>query len=518
MHSEEIVNVLNTLVKCPYSFTIEDPLDFVDFDTNIPLDSFRWLFSNELRFIRIIEKSSNNDRFISKRALFKWYYDLNLRLAQSRQFKLTNQYVAFAMSHLRREGRWNFPPPEIVEWGRSLGFICPSCTSSQYVFPLARILSYMSPIHPSPVSIKLTEIVLNDLSNEEIWQLPLGDVAEKLIEIGFSQFDRKVVRIVQARAGILKERYATLVQISKIYGLSRERIRQIERIFWHKLHSPSQRLKMPFIAAFLCDFMNESGRLLVDANPSKGSHRSFLAKCIFIPLTKLPKFKMIVLSDTKGIYSILKRILRKFSTQHYENIDIDYITNLLESESDIVLVNTDVKVIAERIMQLLRRRLNKAQKTYLALRTIGKPSHYSEIATVYNTLFPDSPLTENNIHAILSRELYGVVWIGVRGAFALKKWGYTHPSKTLFDTVTEIVKIIYKHTGRPVPFAVILAEVGKYRRVINPNSLFFATQRNPNLECISKDLFIPKCSKKQLRSMISTEKLDQILKEFSKKD
>ncbi len=151
-----------------------------------------------------------------------------------------------------------------------------------------------------------------------------------------------------------------------------------------------------------------------------------------------------------------------------------------------------MQLFAESIVKFCLKRLNKEQKVYLALRTIGKPAYSAKITEVYNSLFPEHPSTEYNIYAVLGREKYGVVWIGIRSTFALKEWGYEHPSETLFNTVTKIVEEKYKETTRPVPFTVIVAEMGKDRQVVRNSSLTIASYRNPNLRHIGKNSFIPK--------------------------
>ena len=121
---------------------------------------------------------------------------------------------------------------------------------------------------------------------------------------------------------------------------------------------------------------------------------------------------------------------------------------------------------------------------------------------VYNSLYPDHKSTEHNIHAMLNREKYGVVWIGIRSTFALKEWGYERPSKILFNKVTKIVEKKYKETTRPVPFTVIVAEMGKYRQVVKHSSITIASYRNPNLLHINKNSFIPKKKLKSSRKEI----------------
>jgi hypothetical protein len=200
----------------------------------------------------------------------------------------------------------------------------------------------------------------------------------------------------------------------------------------------------------------------------------------------------------------------------HEDIDADSIATHLESERQLCLTHNDLRTLAESLSQFRRKHLTKGQKAYLALRAIGRPAHSSEITEVYNSLFPDQPSTERNIHAVLSREEHGIVWIGVRSTFALKEWGYEHPSKSLFDTVTEIVKERYKETAQPVPFTVVVAEMGKHRQVVNPSSLTIATHCNPNLRRVGKDSFVPREPTEKIQEEISAEELDRILREFEK--
>lgn len=134
-------------------------------------------------------------------------------------------------------------------------------------------------------------------------------------------------------------------------------------------------------------------------------------------------------------------------------------------------------------MEELRRRSNNIVvgfvvgdrlKVYIALRRIGRPAHYTEVAEMCIQIWPEETWSAHNVHAILSRQEYDVVWIGCRGTFALRQWGYDRPGEPLFDTVAEIVRTKYEETGRPVPYAVIVAEVGKRQRLVNPASIALA--------------------------------------------
>ena len=160
--------------------------------------------------------------------------------------------------------------------------------------------------------------------------------------------------------------------------------------------------------------------------------------------------------------------------------------------------------------------LSKSRKVYLALKQIGRPAHFERISETYNSLFPMDCLSDHSVHAKLTREEHGVVWIGIKGTYALKEWGYERPSSTLFKTIAEIVEKKYAETSKPVSSLVIQAEVGKYRKVVNPNSIMFATYLNSNLLRVNENHFIPKPANE---SQVETpaEELDRILEEFEKR-
>jgi len=193
------------------------------------------------------------------------------------------------------------------------------------------------------------------------------------------------------------------------------------------------------------------------------------------------------------------------------------IVNYLQSNLNLVLVHNDLKIIAESLSPILQKRLTKSQKVYLTLKQVGRPAHFYEVTEVYNDVFPNDPSSEHNIHAVLLREDHGVVWIGRKGKFALEEWGYERPSSTLFDTVTDIVEQKYAKTSKPVPFNVIAAEIGKYRKAIQATSIIFASHCNPKLERVSGNCFIPKVGSEEEEKEISKEELDKILQEFERR-
>jgi len=148
------------------------------------------------------------------------------------------------------------------------------------------------------------------------------------------------------------------------------------------------------------------------------------------------------------------------------------------------------------------------------LQLLGRPAHYSEIAGRCCSLFPTLFSSERSVHAILSRQENGVVWTGIKGTYALRQWGYEKPTKTLCRLISEIVTTRYKETARPVSLTYILAEVARYRKLVNRNSVAIATYCNPDLRSVGKDLFLPKTEPESDSDDIDALELDRILSRF----
>lgn len=436
------VKELDQLASWPQAFTLGELLDVVGSDLDPA--RLREALLEDSRFICLRSGSPDEDRFILDSTLLRWFYNLNVRLAQAGQFRLSERQVALLLSHLRREGRWEVPPGEAVRLGRALGFISPAYTAGQYVFPWARILSFL----PPPLLCPATDVLRNFLEQRP-WKQPLGQLLQETLQEGFAQFNPRVVQVVKARTGLLTGTRMTLKQVSFDLGLTtRERVRQLENKFWDKLrcfkeqrwesfreawlrgHRETPRFCSfcdakrwrPFLTALLCDFMEESGSLIVPDRSPKAALRQFLACCCGIPYVDLSPMGLSVLTASAKPLAFLES-----ADWFPDELDADAIARRVEAEGQVPLVDSDVKVLAGTVAQFRRNRLHRAQRVYLTLRAIGRPAHYSQIAEVYNSLFPEHPSTEHNLHAVLNREQYGVVWIGARGMFALKEWGYKRP-------------------------------------------------------------------------------------------
>ena len=203
-----------------------------------------------------------------------------------------------------------------------------------------------------------------------------------------------------------------------------------------------------------------------------------------------------------------------------EQVSVRQITEELAQGELSFLPGGDLVRIAEDIATERLNSLTKSEKVYLALRHLERPAHYSEVAETYNDLFPDDQMTDKNVHAVLSRcadpniEQYGIVWVRVKGTYALKEFGYERAAEGIHEAVVGIVNAKYQETSKPVHINVIMTELSRSRRVVNKTSLAFATGLNPGIEQVSKDYFVPKDSDGSSQSDARASELDRILRKF----
>lgn len=357
-------------------------------------------------------------------------------------------------------------------------------------------------------------MVLKEFTLEYNRKIALSRTTKYWVEEGLTNFTQsmkaeRAITIIKRRTGLVSEVPETLEQIGDDLGLTRERVRQIEKSFYKKLIGHPNYLTS-FMKGLFSRLIQKKGSLIISADDSG---IRFIAKCMNIPQIEFLDAELVILGY-ETLPSSLSSSLNFCNWQ--EMIDEDNIANIIESEGKLLLSHDDLIFICRKVARIRRHRLTKRQRVYLSLRAIGKPSHYSVVTKEYNRMFPDQTSIEHNIHAILGMEQYGIVWVGSKGMYGLEEWGCQRPGKGLFESVKEIVEERYKLTGKEVNFDFILVEMGKYRQFLNPSSLLFALHLNPGLQRVSKNSFIPKEDEDQRDDKIIDEKLDEVLQEFEK--
>jgi len=480
MDDNQIIYILNVFDQYEHCFTFEDLSNFAEPDFDIKL--LKHALLTDSRFILLNKGNSNKKYFIPKRRLFQWFCQLNLKLAQAKQTRLSKHQLAKLMGFLCIHERWDTPSTEVIQFGEQFGFIGTAWTEDQYIFPLAYILSFMS-YSLSEVTVKhiIEEISSNTIDDN----FSLKHLTKESITENFSCLTESESYIIRAREGLLTGKKMTLQWLGDHYGTSKERIRQEEFRAWRRLRYHEN--ASIFSRALIYQIMRKQGSLIVEEDSHESLTTGFLTKCSRVPYMTVSYISSTIIGNIPDDILVIKP--RKTLLDY---IDSDTIITRWEAQAQLFLIKKDLQFLADHIVRLSHIHLYKAQRIYLALRSIGKPAHSTKITKVYNSLYPDHKSTEYNIHAILNQEKFGIVWTGINGTFALSEWGYERPSDTLTNTIKKIVERKYKETAQGVHLKEVVAEMKKYRQIVNESSVRFILSFNPDICYLGKNYFGPK--------------------------
>jgi len=498
MDAYEATKVIDSFAEYQHCFAQQEILGYVV--THKERELLLQAITEDWRFVRTDEEVGGEVYFIPKKTLYRWYVNLNIRLAKMNTARMNDRELAHLMSFLNPDSRWNISPLQFVKFGEFFSLVRPTVNPHVYIFPLAYLLSFMA-----PSKVKIAKETLDNFNTEPWLTLPSDQMILERIQNVLGRLTPRERNILSKREGLLGNAKMTLEQIGQELNLTRERIRQIEDKSWGKLRHPSY--NRYFVTPLLFYVICHDGSMLVP----QGSMRNlimFIAKCNNVPVAMFPHTSLSILGLTKEDIVLPSDIWKSAP-------DLTKVASQLETYGMLLVNKQDQIALAQRLSVYLLRRLYKAQKVYLALKSIGRPAHFTEVTKIYHSLFPEDQDTEHSIHARLIYNSYGIVWIGSKGTYALEEWGYKRPSLTLINTVIEIVERKYAETGTPVPYSVVLAEIGKYRKIVNPSSVSFVTYSNPRLIQTERDCFIPRpIEESEIED--SAEELDKILQEFER--
>ena len=429
---------------------------------------------NDLRFLNANNKVTNKAIFISKKTLTRWYIDLNINLAKTATHRLKANKLEQLMSSLLEYRDWQEFPREFIAFGNSLSLIKNGIEQGEYIFPLARILSFVSSSNIESVRDFLFDLISSHVGDQSL------NIDELTLQI-FGYLTEREQRVIELRFGLRNGHRHTLEDIGKEFNLTRERIRQIEEKALKKLNHPVYKKRL--LASLIKYILNNNGSLLI--NSASAPSVLLIAKQINIPIARFPLTRYFVLGQAPFKLGEIRLLCKELP-------ESDTFGPSICENLNMILTRNEWTRISEDLMQPLVKGLTKSEKVYLALKQLGKASHFEEIHEMYCELFPEEMPTVHSIHAILSREEKGIVWVGKKGTFSLEEWGDNRPELSIVDAVADIVIKRYAETKEPVPLSVIQAEIGKYRRYVNQGSISLAACHNQRLQQTSANCFIPK--------------------------
>ena len=409
---------------------------------------------------------------------------------------VTPDQLANAMSLAFDDCQWKTPPPTLLELGREWAMVADGCAPGTFVFPWVSLLRF----YP-----QCTQLFRRSFASGLpcSWlDMSLNAAAKQAL----GYLDEREAGVIRMRFGIDTDSPSTLETVGKRYGVTRERIRQIEERANHKLRS-----RWCLHSCWLgiaADFVRSGGSLVVDKRSNTPSRRLLL--------------------NVLGLRTV-----------HVKGLGIDLMTTIDLSEFRSRLSSDDEHRSPSSLLPFLSqsdgKRVRDAQKEYRkgkltrplmlreALRALGRAAHYQEIAEECNRLFPDAKATARNWHAALSwpaSDDLDIVWVGRKGMYGLKEHGYSRPDTDLFDAVAQIVTEKFSERQRPVSSEVVFGELGKRRREVIRSSMMMALSFNDKLESVGRGEYVPKANapSESSETLGSSYDIDAAFEAFSAED
>lgn len=332
-----------------------------------------------------------------------------------------------------------------------------------------------------------------------------SDIIKDAVDSALAVIDQEREREIISRRFGLFDRKETLEQIGEMLGITRERVRQLEKAILIRLKIATEEGNVPAISdveRLVIRDLSENGRVsrlqslserLVgadDANTHK-SHLAFIAELS-------PKLTVIGENDhyhhSIGIAEhgdekeVKKRVdaILKGIKKHGEPIHIDALHTQTDFEhpghvSGLASVSKHLAVLKDTWGLTKWPTVNPKNirdKIYVILADNAKPMHFSDIAkAIKQSDFKRKNVTTQAIHNELIKDSRFVL-IG-RGIYALDSWGYSK------GTVSDIISEVLREAEEPLHRDEIVRRVLKKRQV-KETTILLNLQSKPTFKRVAK--------------------------------
>ncbi len=473
-----IDEAITNLAALPAVFTLEQVAAYADLngcDDAIDIALQAYLADKTIIALGQEPAATRNDgRFLGTVPIERWWVENAVRWAKADVAWMSPLELARAMSLAFDTKQWDSVPSGFLDIGRRWATVADGYHPNTYVFPWSTVIE----CNPQLADGLRFICDADSLNCDAI-------VAEVLGSLTVRESD-----ILKRRNGFDTGHVETLEQIGISYGVTRERIRQIERKAWTKLKHPVRHRRLRH--AFASEFVRTGGSLLF-AESEMTPIRQFLHQAIGLSTAHIPELGFFSLGRESAIVSY-RNSLRDVSS--FFDPVIEQSRSHTSGLQQFLSVSDGVELShAEKRFRYQQGAKTRPRMLRDALRSLGRAAHFTEIADVCNRMFPDNQTSTHNWHAALGRldsEALGIVWIGRKGIYGLKEHGYNRPETDLFDGAATIVESIFSKTNQPVSQDTVIAELSKQRRELHHNSVAMALSLNDRLESVGHGAYIPK--------------------------
>jgi hypothetical protein len=310
--------------------------------------------------------------------------------------------------------------------------------------------------------------------------------------------------IITRRFGLF-DRRETLEQIGELLGITRERVRQLEKAILVRLKNTAEEGKVPAIHTIertLVRDLSESGRVArvqditerlvgADHDARHRAHVAFVAE-LSPNITVLNEndnyYHAIAIKehgDEKKLRSHVDEGVQTIK-KHGEPLSIESLHAKLDHENP-----SNVRALASTSKHLANLKdnwglvkwptvnpKNIRDKIYVILNENGSPMHFSDIAkAIKQSSFKRKDVTTQAIHNELIKDKRFVL-IG-RGIYALDHWGFSK------GTVADIITDVLKKAGEPLHRDEIVKRVLESRQV-KETTILLNLQSKPQFKRVAK--------------------------------
>jgi hypothetical protein len=327
---------------------------------------------------------------------------------------------------------------------------------------------------------------------------------KQLVDAVLKCIDREREREIVARRFGLFERRETLEQIGEMLGITRERVRQLEKSVVTKLRSMAEQGSIPNLNDFqnkLLDLLKNRGNVArvsaVTAELTDSQDREEQSRIAF--LSQLCP-EITVISEDDNYYNsvgVAKLSDEKKLKSRVESL-IETIKKLGEPKSIEVIAKTanisdpkEAEALASTSKHLatlngrwglvkwpMVNPKNIRDKIYVILKENGKHMHFNEISdAIKKSEFKRKDVTTQAIHNELIKDKRFVL-VG-RGIYALKEWGYER------GTVADIIAEVLREANEPLHRDEIVKRVLK-SRFVKETTILLNLQGKPQFKRVAK--------------------------------
>ena len=326
---------------------------------------------------------------------------------------------------------------------------------------------------------------------------------QKVVQSILGTIEREREREIISRRFGLFDRRETLEQIGELLGITRERVRQLEKAVIIRLKAAAERdlPNIKEVEAILTAHLNQMGKVArisdLSQRLSAGNSKTDQAKVDF--LANLSPGIAVIDDNDHFFHSV------GLASEHTEKNIRERVGKIIEAISEIG-EPTDIKKVAEKVgssdvkhtealasisknVATLNGRWglikwpmvnpkNIRDKIYVILHENKKPMHFNEIAeAIKGSDLKRKDVTTQAIHNELIKDPRFVL-IG-RGIYALKEWGFKK------GTVSDVIAEVLRKEGGPLHRDEIVRRVLKSRRV-KETTILLNLQSKPQFKRVAK--------------------------------